>query len=67
MPKFRVIDGKPDASPAGQVRRRARESARDWPHCPHCGGREVIPARTGNVKNDLCVACLLAGKRVVVE
>lgn len=67
MPKFRVIDGKPDSSPAGQVRRRTRESARDWPHCPHCGGREVIQAKTGNTKNDLCVACLLTGKRVVVE
>ncbi|QLQ28512.1 MAG: hypothetical protein HZT39_09800 [Pseudoxanthomonas sp.] len=67
MPKFRVIEGKPDTSPAGQVRRRTRESARDWPACPHCGGREVVQAKIGNVKNDLCVACLLTGKRVVVE
>jgi len=67
MPKFRVIDGKPDASPAGQVRRRARQSARDWPCCSACGGRETIVASTGNVKNKLCVVCLLQGRRVVVE
>ena len=67
MPKFRVIEGKPDTSAAGQVRRRTRESARDWPSCPHCGGREVVAASIGNVKNKLCVVCLLGGRRVVVE
>jgi hypothetical protein len=67
MPRLRVIKGGPDLSPAGQVRRRARQSARDWPACPHCGGRETIQAKIGNVKNDLCVACLLTSKRVVVE
>ena len=67
MPKFRVIDGAPDTSPQGQVRRRVRESARDWPVCPHCGGREVITASIGNVKNKLCVVCLTQGRRVVVE
>ena len=66
MPKFRVIDGRPDASPAGAVRKRARKSSRDWPACSHCGGRETVPAKIGNVKNKLCVACLLQGRRVVV-
>ncbi len=67
MPNLRLITGKPDASPAGKVRRRVRESARDWPACPSCGGRETIVASTGNVKNKLCVVCLLQGRRVVIE
>lgn len=66
MPKFRVIEGRPDASPAGAVRKRVRQSARDWPACSHCGGREVVAAKIGNVSNKLCVACLLQGRRVVV-
>lgn len=57
---------KPDA-PADKVRRKARQSARDWPHCPHCGGRETVQASLGNVKNKLCVVCLMGGRRVVVE
>ena len=56
---------KPDG-PAERVKRRARKSARDWPACPD-GHREVITARIGNVSNKLCVACLLLGRRVVVE
>lgn len=67
MPKFQLIDGRPDASAAGQVRKRVRESARDWPKCPRCGGRETITASVGNVKNKLCVVCLMGGRRVVVE
>jgi hypothetical protein len=66
MPKFRVIEGRPDESPAGQVRKRSRASARDWPACSHCGGREVIAAKIGNVTNKLCVCCLTQGRRVVV-
>jgi hypothetical protein len=57
---------KPDA-PADRVRKRAKQSARDWPCCGHCGGREVVQAAIGNVKNKLCVVCLMAGRRVVVE
>lgn len=57
---------KPD-SPADKSRRRVRQSARDWPACPHCGGREVVQAAIGNVKNKLCVACLMKGRRVAVE
>jgi len=56
---------KPDA-PADKVRRRVRKSARDWPACSHCGGREVVAAKIGNVSNKLCVACLMQGRRVVV-
>lgn len=67
MAKFRVIQGGPDTSPAGKVRSRVRASARDWPHCPHCGGREVIAAKIGNVSNKLCVVCLMQGRRVVVD
>lgn len=57
---------KPDTA-ADKVRRRARKSARDWPCCGTCGGRETIVARIGNVSNKLCVACLTAGRRVVVS
>lgn len=67
MAKFRVIEGKPDTSPAGQVRRRMRESARPWPHCPSCGGREYITASAGNVRNKLCVICLMQGRRIVMN
>ena len=69
MPKprsFYVIEGKPDTSPAGGVRKRVRQFARDWPACSHCGGREVVAASVGNVKNKLCVCCLMQGRRVVV-
>lgn len=57
---------KPDA-PADKVRKRARKSARDWPACSHCGGRETVQASIGNVKNKLCVCCLMQGRRVVIE
>lgn len=57
---------KPDG-PAERVKRRARKSARDWPACSQCGGRETVPASIGNVKNKLCVCCLMAGRRVVVD
>jgi len=70
MPKpraFHVIDGRPDETPAGKVRKRTRQSARDWPACPHCGGRETVPAKIGNVSNKLCVACLLQGRRSIIE
>ena len=66
MAKFRVIQGGPDTSPAGKVRKRVRKSARDWPACV-CGGREVVVAKIGNVSNKLYVACLMAGRRVVVQ
>lgn len=67
MPKFGLVQGKKDDSPAGKVRERMRQSARPWPHCPHCGGRETITARIGNVRNKLCVACLVQGRRVVID
>lgn len=67
MAKFRVVEGRPDTSPAGQVRKRIRKSARDWPACVACGGRETVVAAIGNVKNKLCVACLMGGRRVVVD
>ena len=57
---------KPETG-ADKVRRKTRQSARDWPHCPHCGGRETVVAKLGNVSNKLCVACLVGGRRVVIE
>lgn len=68
MAKLYVVppSKKPDA-PADKARRRVRESARDWPACSACGGREVVAAKIGNVSNKLCVSCLLQGRRVVVE
>jgi hypothetical protein len=66
MAKFRVIQGGPDTSPAGQVRKRIKQSARDWPHCPNCGGRETITASIGNVRTKLCVVCLMQGRRVEI-
>lgn len=57
---------KPD-TPADRVRKRVRKSARDWPCCSQCGGREVVTASLGNVRNKLCVVCLAAGRRVVIE
>jgi hypothetical protein len=68
MPKFRVIHGSPAPdNPAERARKRTRQSARDWPACRACGGREVIVAKIGNVSNKLCVCCLMVGRRVVVE
>ena len=68
MPKFRVIHGTPAPdSPGERVRKRMRQSARDWPHCSACGGRETIDAKIGNVKNKLCVCCLMTWRRVVIE
>lgn len=49
------------------MRKRIRKSARDWPACVACGGRETVVAAIGNVKNKLCVACLMGGRRVVVD
>lgn len=63
MPKLHVIAG----GAAPKARKRPRQSARDWPACPNCGGRERVQAKIGNVKNDLCVPCLMQGRRVVVE
>ena len=65
MPKFRVIQGGNE--PTQGVRKRARKSARDWPACVRCNGRETVVAKIGNVSNKLCVVCLLKGERVVVE
>jgi transcription elongation factor Elf1 len=68
MAKFHIIEGKPDNSTAGQVRKRTRQSARDWPACPHCGGRATIVESTGNVKNKLCSMCAIYhNRRVVIE
>lgn len=68
MRKFHVIQGGNEPpTVAGNVRKRTRASARDWPHCPHCGGRETIAAKIGNVTSKLCVGCLTQGKRVVVS
>ena len=66
--KFHVIQGTPAPDdPLNRVKKRVRQSARDWPACPHCGGRETITASIGNVKNKLCVVCLMQGRRVVIE
>lgn len=62
-----IPGGKAPNGPADKVRKRVRQSARDWPACVRCGGRETVDARIGNVKNKLCVVCLLSGQRVVVE
>lgn len=68
MPKLTLIQGTPAPdSRKERVRKRVRKSARDWPCCPRCGGRETITASIGNVKNKLCVLCLMRGERVVVE
>lgn len=68
MPKlYAVPTGKKPDAPADKVRRRAKQSARDWPACRECGGRETVQAAIGNVKNKLCVCCLMQGRRVVVE
>ena len=56
----------PDA-PADKVRAPRGKSVRDWPACSHCGGREVVAAKIGNVSNKLCVARLMQGRRVVVD
>lgn len=68
MPEFYVIDGTPEPmTPANAVRKRVREKRpRDWPSCPHCGGRETIAASIGNVRNKLCSLCFMQGRRVVV-
>lgn len=66
MPKFAIVKGgAPD--PGAAVKKRVRKSARDWPCCRECGGRETVQAKIGNVSNKLCVACLLQGRRVVIE
>lgn len=45
-----------------------RESAKKLgSHCSHCSGRETVVATNGNVRNKLCVVCLMQGRRVVVE
>jgi hypothetical protein len=64
---YAVPASKAPDGPADRVRKRVRKSARDWPCCSHCGGREVIAAKIGNVTNKLCVVCLMQGRRVVVE
>lgn len=69
MPNFRVIDGGGEpVTQASTVRKRLRaKRQRDLPQCPSCGGRETITASAGNVRNRLCVVCLLGGRRVVVS
>lgn len=69
MVSLRVIDGtKPPESPAEQVRERVRKTRVHYlPQCERCGGRETITASIGKTRNKLCVVCLLAGQRVVVE
>jgi transcription elongation factor Elf1 len=69
MPTFTVIDGtKPPDSPAEQVRERVRKTKVPYmPQCHRCGGRETITASIGKTRNKLCVLCLMAGQRMVVE
>lgn len=69
MPRLRVIDGtKPPDTPAEQVRERLRKTkAPHMPQCHRCSGRETITASIGKTRNKLCVVCLMAGQRVVVE
>jgi len=64
--RFAVVQGTPDESPAGQVRKRVRKSARDWPACPHCGGRSHLTERTGNITNKICSTCAIVDRRRVV-
>lgn len=68
MSKLHVIQGGPEPNtPAAKVRKRLRETKiKALPQCDACGGREVIQARIGATKQDLCVACLITGRRVVV-
>lgn len=63
MPKFRVIEG--GAAPA--VKRKRAPRQKNLPQCHKCHGRETVQASIGNVRNRLCVACLMKGERVVVE
>lgn len=67
MAKLHAVPTVPKPNtPADKVKRRVRKSARDWPACPE-GHRETVVAQIGNVRNKLCVVCLMAGRRVVVE
>jgi hypothetical protein len=66
--KLYSIPGTPPPdTPTERVRKRMRDSARHWPHCPRCGGRETVSAKIGNVRSNLCVCCLMRGERVVIE
>lgn len=69
MPEFYVIHGdKEPVTPATSVKKRLRaKRQRNLPQCPDCSGRETIVASIGNVRNKICVACLMQGRRVVVS
>ena len=79
MTKLHVIPGSqaPD-TPAEQVRKRIRALPKppEMVQCHRCGGREVIEAKIGMLRQNgktkggtktlLCACCLLRGERVVL-
>jgi hypothetical protein len=67
MRKFHVVEAGADVTPAAKVRKRLREArVCALPQCSACGGRETIDTRIGAVKQRICVACLIGGRRTVV-
>jgi hypothetical protein len=69
MAKLQLIAGtQADNTPKEIVRKRLRKTrTKTIPQCPSCASRTYIEVKTGTLKQQVCIMCLIGDRIVVME